>query len=201
MHSLYLQYLKRPTKRDKRKYVKQPCAANRDVKTGGKGGAIPRAPNHYGDAESLWGRRITAGSLKRSSNVASTFFNTVHLFSKDFRFEHGGAKLASCPGRHLTSLRTWRQRPYVFIRNSFVLWQPCAHGRRKGGQKGLAPLDLYIVAKKFVFLVSSGKKTNFTTFGPLRKNFWKNPLVPPLLEKILPTPSVLQIPYTCRGTA
>jgi len=27
---------------------------------GGKGGAIPRAPNHYGGAESLRGRRMTA---------------------------------------------------------------------------------------------------------------------------------------------
>jgi len=27
------------------------------------------------------------------------------MLSKDFRFERGGSKLASCPGRHLTSLR------------------------------------------------------------------------------------------------
>jgi len=27
-------------------------------------------------------------------NVANTFFSTVHLLSKDLRFEHGGAKLA-----------------------------------------------------------------------------------------------------------
>jgi len=30
---------------------------------------------------------------------------TVHLLPKDLRFSHGGAKLTSCPGRHLTSLR------------------------------------------------------------------------------------------------
>jgi len=29
------------------------------------------------------------------------------LLPKDLRFEHGGAKLASCPGRHITSLRPW----------------------------------------------------------------------------------------------
>jgi len=33
------------------------------------------------------------------------FFNTVHLLPKNFRLKHGGAKLASCTGRHLTSLR------------------------------------------------------------------------------------------------
>ena len=32
----------------------------------------------------------------------STFFNTVHLLPKKLRFEHGGAKLASWPRRHLT---------------------------------------------------------------------------------------------------
>jgi len=31
-------------------------------------------------------------------------FNTVNLLPKELRFEHGGAKLASCPGRYLTSL-------------------------------------------------------------------------------------------------
>jgi len=62
-------------------------------------GAIPRVPNHYGGAESLqW-------APKSPNNVASTFFNTVCLLPEDLRFEHGGAKLASCPGRCLTSLR------------------------------------------------------------------------------------------------
>jgi len=60
------------------------------------------------------GRQITAGSAewlrgdpKSPNNLTSTFFNTagLHLFPKDLRLEHGGAKLASCPGRHLTSLR------------------------------------------------------------------------------------------------
>jgi len=37
--------------------------------------------------------------------ITNTFFNTANLLPKDLRFEHGGAKLASCPGRHLTSLR------------------------------------------------------------------------------------------------
>jgi len=48
---------------------------------------------------------MTAGAPKSSNNVTSTFFNTVHLLPKDFKFEHGGIKLASCPERCLTSLR------------------------------------------------------------------------------------------------
>jgi len=47
------------------------------------------------------GRRITMGGRKSPNNVASTFFNTLYWFPKDIRSEHGDAKLASCPGRHL----------------------------------------------------------------------------------------------------
>jgi len=32
------------------------------------------------------------------------YFTAVHLLSKDLRFEHGAAKLTSCPGRHLILL-------------------------------------------------------------------------------------------------
>jgi len=46
--------------------------------------------------------RITMGA---PNHVTNTCFNTVHLLPKDLRFEHGGAKLASCPGRHVTSIR------------------------------------------------------------------------------------------------
>jgi len=53
---------------------------------------MSRAPNH---------RRTP----KSPNNVAITFFNTVHLLPNDLRFEHGGAKLVSCPGLHLTSVR------------------------------------------------------------------------------------------------
>ena len=55
--------------------------------------------------------RIATGAkwLRRApestDNVTSTFFSRVHLLPKDLRFEHGSAKLASCPGPHLTSLR------------------------------------------------------------------------------------------------
>ena len=48
---------------------------------------------------------MIVGSPKRPNNVTRTFFNTVHLLPEDLRFKNGGAKLVSCPGRHLTSLR------------------------------------------------------------------------------------------------
>ena len=48
-------------------------------------------------AESLRGRRKVLTMSKVLSLAA-------HLLPKDLRFEHGGAKLVSCPGRHLTSL-------------------------------------------------------------------------------------------------
>jgi len=61
---------------------------------GGKGATIPQATNHYGGTEK-----------SQQSHKYFLFFSILHLLSKNLRFEHGGAKLASCPGRHLTSLR------------------------------------------------------------------------------------------------
>ena len=51
------------------------------------------------------GAESLPGAPKSPSNVASTFFSRVYLGPKDLRFGHGGAKLASCPERHLNSLR------------------------------------------------------------------------------------------------
>jgi len=48
---------------------------------------------------------MIAGAPKNLNNVTRTFFHTVHLLPEDLRFENGSAKLASCPGYHLTSLR------------------------------------------------------------------------------------------------
>jgi len=47
------------------------------------------------------------GDAKSRNNLATTFFNTVHLLPKDIRFEHGGTKLAFCPRHHLALLRPW----------------------------------------------------------------------------------------------
>ena len=58
------------------------------------------------------GRRTTVGVPESPNYVASSFFNTVHLLSKDLWLEHGGAKLASCPGRHLASVRPWPLTPF-----------------------------------------------------------------------------------------
>jgi len=63
-------------------------------------GALRRGNNCSG-VESL------REDAENSNNVTSIFFSTVDLLPKDIRFERGGAKLASCPGRHLSSLRPW----------------------------------------------------------------------------------------------
>ena len=74
----------------------------RGVTRGERGAQFP-------GAESLWGVDSLRWASKNHNNVASTYFNTVYMHPKDIRFEHGGAKLAFCPGRHLTSLRPWNQ--------------------------------------------------------------------------------------------
>jgi len=75
------------------------CHGIRGVTMGEEGGHNPRGKNFYGAAESL------REAPKIRNIVTCTFFITVHLLPKNLKFEHGGAKLASCPGRHLTSLR------------------------------------------------------------------------------------------------
>jgi len=42
-------------------------------------------------------QEVLQEALNKTKNFV-TFFNTVHLLPKDLRFEHGGDKLASCPG-------------------------------------------------------------------------------------------------------
>jgi len=81
---------------------------------GGQGGQ--NSPGAW----SLWGRRITAGGAKcllvapkSPNNFTSTFFNTVNFLPKSLRLEHGGVKFASCPGRHLTSLRPWASVTFI----------------------------------------------------------------------------------------
>jgi len=71
-----------------------------------EGGAILRAPSHYGVDESL--RRMAVWGAENSQQCYKYFLQIAHLPPKDLRLEHGDAKLASCPGRHLTSLRPWQ---------------------------------------------------------------------------------------------
>jgi len=51
------------------------------------------------------GAESLRGTPKIPISTTSAFFNPLHMFPKDLRFEHRGAKVASCPGRHLTPLR------------------------------------------------------------------------------------------------
>jgi len=70
-------------------------------RSGARGDKRERSPG----AESLWGRRITAEGAGSLNNVTRTAVNRVHLLPKNLICGHGGGKLASCPWRHLTSLR------------------------------------------------------------------------------------------------
>jgi len=65
---------------------------------GAKGATTGKGGHNYSGAKELWGRRMTTGGAEKSQQCQ------ILLLQKDLRFEHGGAKLASCPGRHLTSL-------------------------------------------------------------------------------------------------
>jgi len=60
--------------------------------TRGAGGHNSPAPIHYGGSVSL------LEVLKTPNNVTSTSFNTVNLFSKELRFDHGDAKPIFAPG-------------------------------------------------------------------------------------------------------
>jgi len=71
---------------------------------------------------------MTGEAPKSLNNVTSTFFNTVHLLAKDLKFYYGGAKLASCPGRHLTSLGPWLVIMYVGIS---VIFNGTYHTRKR----------------------------------------------------------------------
>ena len=69
-----------------------------------------------------------------------------------------------------------------------VCWRFSAiwnHGRQKG-DLGSTPGFWKLQHKKVVFAVSSGKKQISPLFPPLAEKFWKNPLLPPPREKILP---------------
>jgi len=86
--------------------VNSPATQGRNE--GGKGDTIPRAPNHFGDAIKF------------------------QQCPKDLRFKHRGAKPASCPGRHLTSLRpccygSSRKNRASFAQQCFFFIHACFH--------------------------------------------------------------------------
>jgi len=46
---------------------------------------------------------MTAGGAQKYQQSHRYFLQYANLLPNDIRFEHGDAKLASCPGRHPTS--------------------------------------------------------------------------------------------------
>jgi len=59
------------------------------------------------------GRRITAGNIRKDPKMSQVLSSpAVYLLSKELRLEHGGAKFASSPGRHLYSLRPCKEGKY-----------------------------------------------------------------------------------------
>jgi len=90
------------------------------------------------------GRRVSAGGAKSPNNITSTVLSSMqHIclnrnefrfkaptvsqvlspiqyicFRNEFRFKNGGAKRASCPGCHLTSLRPCLRRLHVSQRRN-----------------------------------------------------------------------------------
>jgi len=72
--------------------------SSRAITPGGVG-KIPRAPDNYGGAESLWGgQNVCWWRRKVPTKFTSTFFNTVNFLQKGLWFENEVAKLASCLG-------------------------------------------------------------------------------------------------------
>jgi len=59
---------------------------------------------------------------------------------------------------------------------------------RGGRGKAWSPLDFEIISKKSFFSISRGKKRISPLLEPPWKKFWENPLLPPPLDNILPTP-------------
>jgi len=74
----------------------------------------------WGKGAQFRGCRITVGGQKLTT-MSQALFKTVHLFPKDLRFEHGGAKLVSCPRRHLILLHPCTER--LSSQNGKICWQ------------------------------------------------------------------------------
>ena len=68
---------------------------------GSKRGTISRAPNHYRGGERL---RVAEKS-QQCHKYFLQYSSGLHLLPKDLRFEHGGAKLVSCPVVVLASVQ------------------------------------------------------------------------------------------------
>jgi len=76
-------------------------ARTRGVTIGGKGAQFPGYQNTTGRRITTWVLNPICWARRKVSTVSQpTFFKTVNLLLENLRLEYGGAKLASCPGRH-----------------------------------------------------------------------------------------------------
>jgi len=74
----------------------------------GQGRNAGRLGGHnYPWAESLWGRQMAAGGAEKFQQCHKYFLQCSKFACRRAQFRTWGTKLASCPGRHLTSLRLW----------------------------------------------------------------------------------------------
>jgi len=105
------------TVHDEYRFPNQWCAQAHLVQSGTWRGVARGA--QFPGRQITMGCRITAGAQASPANVKSTFFNTLNLLPKEFRFEHGDAKLTSWSRRHLTSLCPWVQ---WFIESVVTHW-------------------------------------------------------------------------------
>ena len=86
--------------------------------------------HNFPGAKSRWERQITVGApndcggAEKSQIVTITSINAEHLLPRDLRFEHWGARLASFPGRHITSLRPCRGAKRFDTRAEFATAWP-----------------------------------------------------------------------------
>jgi len=66
------------------------------------------------------------GGAKKSQQYRNYFFECSTFATKDLEFEHGGAKLVSCLGRHLTSERAGQAGSvpcYKILETTFLVLQ------------------------------------------------------------------------------
>ena len=107
------------------------------------------------------------GASKSPNSVTSTFYNAAHLLPKGFRFDHGGAKLTSCPECYLTSLRPWTWvncKPIIAWHQNcepYAVWVSCRQINalhEKSQSMGIAA-DIRF-SKKFWFLVQISRREN-----------------------------------------
>jgi len=80
---------------EKVKYFLLPLWQGRNE--GGKGGTIPRAPIHYGGAESMRGRLITAGGAEKSQQCHKFFLQYCKFAFERTKIRPWGAKLVFSP--------------------------------------------------------------------------------------------------------